>query len=45
MSASPESDHLLAVSLQQRDEEASMRDQEWQQFKQEHLGGNQEISE
>jgi len=45
MTASPDSDHLLAVSLQQRDEEASQRDQEWQQFKQEHLGGNQEISD
>ena len=45
IAADPDQDHLLAVSLQQRDTQASQRDQEWQQFKQEHLGGNQELSE
>ena len=38
-------DHLLAVSLQQRDQQASAREQEWQQFKQEHLGADQQLSE
>ena len=47
-SSSPgDRDHLLAVSLQQRDEEAREREQEWQQFKQEHLGAaaDQQLSE
>ena len=46
-SSSGDRDHLLAVSLQQRDEEAREREQEWQQFKQEHLGAaaDQQLSE
>ena len=30
-------DEMLALSLQQQDNAASERDQQWQQFKQEHL--------
>ena len=46
-SESPDRDHLLAVPLQQRNDQASQREQEWQQFKQEHLGGaaDQQLSE
>ena len=44
-SESPDRDHLLAVSLQHRDDQASQREQEWQQFKQEHLGADQQLSE
>ena len=45
IAASPNQDHLLAVSLQQRDVQARERDQEWQQFKEEHLGGDHQLSE
>jgi len=45
IAASPDQDHLLAVSLQQRDVQARERDQEWQQFKQEHLGGDHQLSD
>jgi len=36
------SDHEIAMSLQKQDLEGSKRDKEWDDFKQKHLGGNQD---
>jgi len=40
--AGERSDHEIAMSLQKQDLEGSKRDKEWDDFKQKHLGGNQE---
>jgi len=40
--AEERSDHEIAMSLQKQDLEGSKRDKEWDDFKQNHLGGNQD---